>query len=314
VPEAIPCYRKAIELDPKDAHAHYNLGLAMQVTGKVDEAIECWKKVTAIDPKYTAAHFNLAIAFSGKGKVDEAIPCYQKAIALDPKIAIAHYNLGLALSEKGKLDEAIACWKTVIALRPKEPGVLAAARTALARAERLAAVGDKLPALLKGDYRPGTNDERLRLAELCRLKKLYRASVNQYADAFAADPKLADDLKAAHRYKAACEAALAAAGKGEDAANLDDKERARLRKQALDWLRAELTARQKQLESWWPSEAAQAHAILAHCQKNPDFAGIRDKADLEKLPEAERKTFAQLWADVAALLKKVETPSKTGDK
>jgi len=41
-------------------------------------------------------------------------------------------------------------------------------------------------------------------------------------------------------------AALAAAGQGEDAAKLDDKERTRLRKQALDWLRADLALRRKQ--------------------------------------------------------------------
>jgi hypothetical protein len=34
-----------------------------------------------------------------------------------------------------------------------------------------------------------------------------------------------------------------------------------------------------------------------------DLAGIRDDADLAKLPEAERVAFRKLWADVDALLK-----------
>src|SRR6516164_4586354 len=68
------------------------------------------------------------------------------------------------------------------------------------------------------------------------MKKLHHTATGLYAAAFAADPKLADDLKAGHRYRAACAAALAAAGQGEDAAKLDDKEKVRLRKQALDWL------------------------------------------------------------------------------
>jgi hypothetical protein len=41
-----------------------------------------------------------------------------------------------------------------------------------------------------------------------------------------------------YRYNAACCAALAAGGQGKDADKLDDKERARLREQACDWLRA----------------------------------------------------------------------------
>jgi len=55
-----------------------------------------------------------------------------------------------------------------------------------------------------------------------------------HADAFAADPKLADDLRFQHRYNAARWAVLAAAGKGADTKDLDDKARARLRQQARD--------------------------------------------------------------------------------
>src|SRR5689334_13942472 len=127
----------------------------------------------------------------------------------------------------------------VLKLEPKDAKVL----NNLAEAERLAAVQGKLAALLKGDFKPSTNDERLRLSELCLIKKLHRTAAGLYADAFAADPKLAADLTAGHRYDAACCAALAAAGQGEDAAKLDDKERARLRKQALEWLRAHLALR-----------------------------------------------------------------------
>src|SRR5205814_89708 len=81
-------------------------------------------------------------------------------------------------------------------------------------------------------------------------------SARFYAEAFAAQPALADDLKVGHRYNAACYAALAAAGMGEDTARLDDKEKSRLRKQALDWLRADLTLWSKQLASDKPRVAA----------------------------------------------------------
>jgi len=41
-----------------------------------------------------------------------------------------------------------------------------------------------------------------------------------YADAFAADPKLAEDLHTESRYRAACSAALAGCGLGKDSGNL----------------------------------------------------------------------------------------------
>ena len=71
------------------------------------------------------------------------------------------------------------------------------------------------------------------MAQFCKLKKLYHTAAGLYAAAFAADPKLADNLRAWHRYNAGCHAALAAAGQGQDAARLDDKERTRLRQQAV---------------------------------------------------------------------------------
>jgi len=41
-----------------------------------------------------------------------------------------------------------------------------------------------------------------------------------------------------------------------------------------------------------------------------DLAGIRDAEAVAKLPADERAAFMQLWADVAALLKKAEEKPK----
>jgi tetratricopeptide (TPR) repeat protein len=228
--------------------------------------------------------------------------CYQKAIELDPKDAGAHSNLGNALQAKGQLDEAIACYHKAIAIDPK----LAAARTNLAKAERLAAVRHKFAAFQNGSYTPASNDERLDLAKWCRIKKLHHTATRLYAAAFVADPKLADDLKAAYRYNAACFAALAATGQGEDAARLDDTEKASLRKQALDWLRADLTLHTMQLDSGKPADRAAVQQTLKHWQQDSDLAAIREKAELEAFPPEERAACEKLWSDVAALLKKTE--------
>jgi tetratricopeptide (TPR) repeat protein len=300
VEEAIACYHKAIELDPKFAPAHYNLGNALKDKGDVDEAIACYRKTIELDPKYALAHMNLGNALKAKGDVDEAIACHHKAIELDPKKAAAHFNLGAALRDKGDVDGAIACYRKASDLDPK----LALARTNLAQAERLAAVRDKLPAFLNGSYTPASNAERLDLAEWCRIKKLHHTANGLYSAAFAAEPKLADDLKAARRYNAACHAALAAAGQGEEAAKLDDKEKVHLRQQALDWLRADLALRGQQLETGQSADRVAVQQALRHWQQDRDLAGLRDAAALARLPAEEQKAFTQLWADVAALLKK----------
>src|SRR5262249_46903844 len=122
--------------------------------------------------------------------------------------------------------------------------------------------------------------------------------------AFAAEPKLADDLGAAHRYDAAVIAALAAAGKGEDAAKLEDEGRARLRGQALAWLRTDLRTWTALVEKGTPQDRAFAAKALRHWQTDRELAGVRDAAALAGLPEAERADWQRLWANVQALLEK----------
>ena len=80
----------------------------------------------------------------------------------------------------------------------------------------MVAFESKPPAFLKGEYQPRDNTERLGLAGVCVGKKLNHAAAHLYADALAADPKAAGDLKSFHRYNAAGHALLAAAGHGED--------------------------------------------------------------------------------------------------
>jgi serine/threonine-protein kinase len=312
---AIACYRKAIELEPKYPGAHNNLGVSLQARGELDEAIACYRKVIELEPKHTGAHNNLGNALKAKGELDEAIACYRKAIELDPKITgariilgndpkntLPRIYLGDALKAKGELDEAIACYREAIELDPKNTG----ARAQLAKAQGLAGARDKLPAFQDGSYTPASNAERLDLAEWCRIRKLPGASTRLYAEALAADAKLATGFGAGPRFDAACSAALAAAGRGEDAATLDDLERAGLRKQALDWLRAELALIRRLFEGVTRTARTPAQNMLRRWQWNRDLAGIRDPEALARLPEDERKEWEALWAEVQALLDRAQ--------
>jgi serine/threonine-protein kinase len=341
VDEAIPCYRKAIALDPMLATTHRNLGDALKAKGKVDEAIASYQKAIALDPKDAKAHNNLGLVYCEvRRDYDEAIACFRKAIVLDPKHAGAHYNLGNTLRDKGQVDDAMACYKNAIALSPKfaeahcnlghalgrqgrfaeslealrrghelgskQPGWPYPSAAWVRRAQQLAALEAKVPAFLKGEFQPKDTAEGLALVAVCQGKKLHTAAARLYADAFAADPRLADDRRAPHRYNAARLAALAAAGQGEDAVKLDDAAKAKLRGQALDWLKAELAVWSKLLDSVPPPARMQIAKVLSHWRNDADLAGIREAAALKKLPAEERAACIKLWADAAALRKKAE--------
>jgi hypothetical protein len=175
----------------------------------------------------------------------------------------------------------------------------------------LAATDNPRWEILAGRAKPTSAAQAIDLAQWCEnvTKKNVRA-VRLYEQAFATDPRLLEDFSAyggfGHRYSATCNAVLAAAGKGNDAAELGQPERARLRRQAHDWLRADLEHWAKALEVWKEKGRNQVLQKMQHWQQDADLAGIRDAQALAALPEAERRSWEQLWADVAALLDRAQ--------
>ncbi len=180
--------------------------------------------------------------------------------------------------------------------------------------ERLVELDAKLSGILAGTTKPVGTEELIKLAAFSSLKRLNRAAARFYDEAFAADGNLANDLDAAHRYNAACAAALAGCGQGKDAGKLDGKERGLLRRQALDWLRADLEAWRRLLDEKPDKTRAAIVELMRHSLEDIDFASVRGPEALAKLPEAEREPWRKLWDDVANTLARAQpntTPQKT---
>jgi serine/threonine-protein kinase len=337
VDEAIACYRKAIKLALGDvpARVHYNLGLALATKGKVDQAIACYRKASELDPSDGAAHTNLGNALRGKGQVDEAIACYRKAIEVAPKLAMVHVNLGSILAEQGKVDEALACFRRAIAIAPRDAQVHAVlgqvlmqhgrfgeAQKALRRClallpashplrkvasqllhqcQQLIDIENMLKAFLAGKDPPSDAADMLAMALLAQqpFSQLNHAAARLYRDAFARQPQLV----AEHRYNAACCAALAAAGKGRDAAGLSSSQRLGWRRRALTWLRADLAGWTRLVREGEVGPTRLARQ-LGRWQNDPNLGSLRDPEALARLSPEERQACQGLWAEVAMLVRK----------
>jgi serine/threonine-protein kinase len=195
------------------------------------------------------------------------------------------------------------------------------------RREAEAMILPKLPAFLQGEYQPQDNDERLALLGICQFRGRYGAAARLYADAFAADPDLAGDLttdclqRAAReerpidriealntecRYLAARCAALAGCGQGKDGAKLNEAERTRWRKQAREWLQADLAVWAKTLDSGSGVARDLAKKMLTHWQVDPDLAGLREPNALIELSAGERRECLALWNEVGAVLTRTQ--------
>jgi tetratricopeptide (TPR) repeat protein len=308
--EAIASYRDAIRLKEDIPEAHMNLGLALERKGRLDEAIGEYREAIRFKKDYAKAYYNLGNALDHKRRLDEAIAKYREAIRLKTDYPEAYCNLGLALKKKGQFGQALAAFRTGHELGSKKLGWALPSAQWVREAERLAELDAKLTKVLKGEVKPANVDERLALAQVCQESKgLYRAAFRLYSEAFAEQPKVSEDLQGQHRYNAVCAAALAGCGAGKDADQSDDSERARMRRQALDWLRADLDFYDKQYKAGNVSGMTLLSERLAHAQKDPDFKGVREP--LAMLPESEQPDWRKLWADMDQLLKRARASLNT---
>ncbi len=306
LPEALKHYRRAVELAPDQALPHTNVGLALQELGDLPGAIKYYRKALEIDPNLPGAHYNLGNALRDMRDLPGAVVHFRKTIEIDPNYAEAHCNLGHILRHQGRFAEALAALKQGHGLGSKQPDWRYPSAEWVKEAERFVQLDAKLAAIQRVEAHPADAAEQVELAEVCLYKRLSVAGSRFYHEAFTAQPALADDMHIGHRYHAACAAALAGAGKGEDAASLTAEQRTPFRQQARDWLRADLTF-------WTKSRAAnpadsqvraEVQRTLQHWRRDPDLAGVRDAAELAKLPAAERQAWQQFWKDVGELLAK----------
>jgi eukaryotic-like serine/threonine-protein kinase len=139
------------------------------------------------------------------------------------------------------------------------------------------------------------------------------AAVRFYDGAFMPVSPRTAPLIGAHRYNAACAAALAGCGRGMDAAQLTHKERSQLRRQALDWMRDSLDTVGRLLDKA-PEKAPALARALEFWLADADFAGVRSPEALAKLPQAERTDWHKLWKDMADMLKRAQEKTGSGKK
>ena len=117
---SIADFDKAIEINPSDADAYYNRGVAYGHKGQHDKAISDYSKAIEINPRHAFAYYNRGLIYGKhKGQHEQAISDFTKAIEIDSRHADAYYNRGTAYGHKGQHDKAISDYSRAIGINPR---------------------------------------------------------------------------------------------------------------------------------------------------------------------------------------------------
>lgn len=112
---AVANYRRALELDPTEANAHYNLGVMLGQQGQVALAEFHFRQATIHDPDHRDAWFNLAVGLRASGRLPEAIDAFGRAVELDPADHGARLEHAITLFAAGRRQAGAeglsAVWK-----------------------------------------------------------------------------------------------------------------------------------------------------------------------------------------------------------
>lgn len=95
-----------------------NQGVSLINLSKYEQAIACFDKAININPKNSGAWDNKGNALRCIGRDIEAMDCYNNAIKINPSNARAWINKGASLSSLGHLDDSLQCLHVALDIRP----------------------------------------------------------------------------------------------------------------------------------------------------------------------------------------------------
>ncbi|HJT89571.1 MAG TPA: tetratricopeptide repeat protein [Bryobacteraceae bacterium] len=183
-------FTKAIESDPKDYAAHFNLGLTYSYLHRDAEGIAEYRKALALKPGLVEAQLNEGILLLRQKNAAEALPLLQAAATQKPKDFRPRFYLAEAELATGAAEKAEESYRAAIELDGHSAAAQLGLGRALAQEGKLAEAGPyfQAAAQLDAHYR----DALLELAALYEKNR-------QVEDAAAIYRQFPDNPKAQER-------------------------------------------------------------------------------------------------------------------
>ena len=192
---ALRQFRKALELNPRNAVAHSNLGGVLVTQGMIKEGVAHLNEAIRLDPANGGPYYNLGMLRFRQGQTDEAIQQLTLAVRYRPEVADAHRVLGTLLCGRGALAEGTQHLSEAVRLSPRD----AAAHYCLGRALALQNKGQEAlnEVSLAAELDPQDTDALHLLSQLLLLRGRAGEAITHLARAVEiqpADVRLLGDL------------------------------------------------------------------------------------------------------------------------
>ena len=124
IAEAVPYLESLTKSAAASAQVLYNLGICYSELGQYDEAIIRLKRAVQLDPRNAHAWVGIGNAYHRMRKPEQALEAFERAVAANPDDGYTQRNLGGMLIVFDRLDEAVVHLRKALALLPDDPQVI----------------------------------------------------------------------------------------------------------------------------------------------------------------------------------------------
>lgn len=175
---AAQSFTKAIEADPSDFTAHFNLALAYSFLNRDTEGIAEYRKTLDLKPGLYQAQLNAGILLLRQKNAAEALPLLDAAVTQKPREFRPRFYLAEAQLANGDATKAEQSYRAALELDPKSAGAHLGLARALAGENRLADAAPQFRQAAELD--PQYRDSLLELASLYEKDKQYDGAIAIY--------------------------------------------------------------------------------------------------------------------------------------
>ncbi|KAG6033643.1 hypothetical protein E4U41_006852 [Claviceps citrina] len=193
--QALRCFKRATQLDPKLAYAFTLQGHEHVANEEYDKALTAYRQAIAADRRHYNAYYGIGRVQERLGAYDKAYDHYYAAQTINPNNAVLICCMGGVLEKQKQMVPALHAYSKAAELAPK------AAQTRYKKARALLTVGQVEAAqkelMILKDLAPDEATVHFLLGTLYRSTNERQLAVRHFTIALALDPKAGPKIKEA---------------------------------------------------------------------------------------------------------------------
>lgn len=105
--DAVSCYQRYLEQEPKDFSAHANLGYALADSGDREQALNSYRRALELRPDSPGLLTSLGVLLKRSGRLEEAKKCFENTLELAPDNADGHFQLADTLARCHQREQSM---------------------------------------------------------------------------------------------------------------------------------------------------------------------------------------------------------------